>query len=517
MSLNSVEGIHKAKIAPAFQGDEFILLQGITKTYGIVEALKDINFGIAKGEVHTLLGENGAGKSTLVKIVMGEEVPDSGTLKIGGKEIDTFSPDYANSLGISMVHQELAIFDNLTVAENIFPTRFFSNRPGIVNWNQLLQKAKESIDIFDINIKPNQRMDSLTLAQQQMVEILRSISNDQQIILLDEPTSGLNNEETEKLMWIVRDLRDKGITIIYISHRIHEVMAISDKITILRDGNYICTFINDQNLTEDDLVNAMVGRELSESLYSKKRFFDASDNPAVLSVTGLAKRNALHPTQFELREGEIVGFFGLEGSGLNTVSRMLYGLEGKESGEIIFKGTKISRLSPQELINKKILYLNNNRKQAGLLLDSSTADNMMMPKMDELSRFSILKNDAIAEYTEKFIKLFSIVIPSIFQRPRNLSGGNQQKLMFSMCIGTEPELMIVNEPTRGIDVGAKSEIHKIILNASAHGTGFIVFSSDLPELIGLCDRIYVLKNKAIVGELRGAEITEEDILALACG
>jgi ABC-type sugar transport system ATPase subunit len=517
MSLNSDHGIHKAIIAPSFQGDDFIHLQGITKTYGIVEALKDINFGIAKGEVHTLLGENGAGKSTLVKIIMGEEVPDSGILKIGDKEIGTFSPEHANSLGISMVHQELAIFDNLTVAENIFPTRFFTDRLGIINWNTLIQRAQESIEIFDINIKPNQRMDSLTLAQQQMVEILRSISNDQQIILLDEPTSGLNNEETEKLMWIIRDLRNKGITIIYISHRIHEVMEISDKITILRDGRYICTYINDEHLTEDDLVNAMVGREHSESLYSKKNFYDASANPVQLSVVGLAKRNALHPVDFELREGEIVGFFGLEGSGLNTVSRMLYGIEGKESGEISYKGEKITRVTPQDLINKKILYLNNNRKQAGLLLDSGTADNMMMPKMEDLSKLSFLRNDAIADYTEKYIKLFSIVIPSIFQRPRNLSGGNQQKLMFSMCIGTEPELMIVNEPTRGIDVGAKSEIHKFILNASAHGTGFIVFSADLPELIGLCDRIYVMKNKSIVGELRGTEITEEQLLALACG
>jgi ABC-type sugar transport system ATPase subunit len=318
-------------------------------------------------------------------------------------------------------------------------------------------------------------------------------------------------------MWIIEDLRDKGITIIYISHRIHEVLEISDKITILRDGRYICTFINDENLTEDDLVNAMVGRELSGSLYSKKEFSDASDNPALFKVNQLAKKNALEPVDFELKEGEIVGFFGLEGSGLNTVSRMIYGLEGKDEGEIVFKDQKLTRVAPQDLINKKILYLNNNRKQAGLLLDSGTVDNMMMPKMEDLSRLTFLRNGAIAEYTERYINLFSIVIPSIFQRPRNLSGGNQQKLMFSMCIGTEPELMIVNEPTRGIDVGAKSEIHKFILNASSQGTGFIVFSSDLPELVGLCDRIYVMKNKAIVGQLQGDDINEEDILALACG
>ena len=207
MSQNSTEGISKARLAPAFQENDFILIQGMTKTYGIVEALRDVSFGITKGEVHTLLGENGAGKSTLVKIIMGEETPNSGRLEIAGKEIEDYSPEYANNLGISMVHQELAVFDNLTVAENIFPTRYFRDKFGVINWNELNQRAQESIDVFDIDIAPTQKMDSLTLAQQQMVEILRCISNNQQIILLDEPTSGLNNEETEKLMWIIRDLR----------------------------------------------------------------------------------------------------------------------------------------------------------------------------------------------------------------------------------------------------------------------------------------------------------------------
>lgn len=517
MLPNSVEGKTKAKLAPAFSENDFIQIHNISKSYGVVKALKSVNFGIAKGEVHALLGENGAGKSTLVKLIMGEEAPDSGEIFIDGKVVTNFSPEYAYSLGISMVHQELAVFDNLTVAENIFPTRFFTNKIGAINWNRLEQRAEESIEIFDIDIEPKQKMDSLTLAQQQMVEILRCISDNQQIILLDEPTSGLNNEETEKLMDIIRDLRDKGITIIYISHRIHEVLEISEKITILRDGKYVCTFVNDENLSENDLVNAMVGRELSESLYSKKEFYNASATPTLFKVEGLAKENALNPVGFELHEGEIIGFFGLEGSGLNTVSRMIYGLEGKEAGEITFKNKKLTKVTPQELIKNKILYLNNNRKQAGLLLDSGTADNMMMPSIDKLSRFTFLKNGAIADFTEKYIKLFSIVIPSIFQKPRNLSGGNQQKLMFSMCIGTEPELMIVNEPTRGIDVGAKSEIHKFILNASTAGTGFIIFSSDLPELLVLCDRIYVMKNKSIIGELQGDAITEEEILALACG
>jgi len=516
MEPNSVSGKSKAKIAPAFQKDDFIEMHGITKSYGIVEALNEVSFGIKKGEVHTLLGENGAGKSTLVKVIMGEETPDSGRLLIDGQEIDSYSTENSYGMGISMVHQELAIFENLTVAENIFPSRYFTNKVGAIDWSELKRRAEESIGIFDIDIKPFQKMDSLTLAQQQIVEILRCISDNQRIILLDEPTSGLNNIETDKLMAIVDKLRTEGITFIYISHRINEVLEISDKITILRDGKYIRTFVNDENLTEDDLVNSMVGRELSGSLYSKKTFYDAIGNPVLFKVEGLEKKNALDPVGFELQEGEIIGFFGLEGSGLNKVSRMIYGLEGKDAGEITFKNEKLSKITPQEMIRKKILYLNNNRKQAGLLLNSGAADNMMLPRMDDLSVMTILKNNAIADYAEKYIRLFSIVIPSIFEKPRNLSGGNQQKLMFSMCTGAEPELMIVNEPTRGIDVGAKSEIHKFILQASDKGTGFIIFSSDLPELVGLCDRIYIMKNKALVGDLQGDAIDEEAILAMAC-
>lgn len=507
----------RAKLAPAFREDDFIKIHDISKSYGIVEALHNVSFGITKGEVHALLGENGAGKSTLVKIIMGEETPDSGTLIIDGQQMQHYSPDISYDLGVSMVHQELAIFENLTVAENIFPSRFFTNKLGAIEWKTLKQRAVESIEIFDIDLDPFQQMGSLTLAQQQMVEILRCISDNQRIILLDEPTSGLNNVETEKLIGIIHQLRNQGITFIYISHWINEVLEISDKITILRDGKYIRTYVNDQTITEDDLVNAMVGRELSDRLYSKKDYYDASANPTIFKVEALEKKNALKPVDFKLQKGEIIGFFGLEGSGMNTVSRMIYGLEGKEAGDIYYQDELLATVSPQVMINKNILYLNNNRKQAGLLMDSSIAENMLLPKIDDFSFLTILKTSAIADFAEKYINLFSIAVPSVYQKPRNLSGGNQQKLMFSICSGAEPELLIVNEPTRGIDVGAKSEIHKFILNASKLGTGFIIFSSDLPELIGLCDRIYIMKDKAIIGSLQGDEINEEAILALACG
>lgn len=505
-----------AATTPACGPEDLIEIRGITKSYGVVKALRNVTFGIRRGEIHTLLGENGAGKSTLVKIMMGEEVPDAGELVIDGQKISSFTPQNAQGLGVAMVHQELALFENMTVAENIFPNAVFRKGP-LMDWKELHRRAEESIRIFGMDVRADQRMDSLTLAQQQMVEILRCISNQQRIILLDEPTSGLDNTEADRLMEVVRDLRDRGITIIYISHRINEIMDLSDRITIMRDGEYVCTFENGPALTETDLVNKMVGRDFSASLYSKKAFYDASAQPVVYQVRGLAKAGALRPVDFELRQGEVVGFFGLEGAGSNTLSRMLYGLERKGAGEVVFQGRTLPRVTPTAMMAEKILYLNNNRKKAGLLLDSSANDNMMLPVLKQMSRATIIQRAKTFAHTKRFVEMFSIAIPSVFQKPRNLSGGNQQKLMLSMCLGTDPKLMIVNEPTRGIDVGAKSEIHKLLLKISAEGIGLIVFSAELPELIALCDRIYVMKNQGLAGCVTGDAITEESVMVLAAG
>ena len=280
------EGACAATVTPASSTDDFLRICGVSKSYGVVNALKNVSFGIKKGEVHTLLGENGAGKSTLVKMIMGEEQPDQGEIFIGGKKVEQYNPIYAQSLKVSMVHQELAVFENMTVAENIFPNHTFRTKSGGVDRRALNRSAQESIQVFDMDLSPTQKMDSLTLAQQQMVEILRCISGGQQVVLLDEPTSGLNNEEANRLMGVIAQLADQGITIIYISHRINEVMNVSSRITIMRDGEYVCTFVNDEHLTEADLVSKMVGRELSESLYSKKEYVDAGENPVLFEARG---------------------------------------------------------------------------------------------------------------------------------------------------------------------------------------------------------------------------------------
>lgn len=495
--------------------ENFLIIDNVSKSYGVVQALKNVSFTIAKGEVHTLLGENGAGKSTLIKIISGEETPDTGSITLDGEIIKNYSPKVAKSIGIAMVHQELAIFENMTVADNIFPTCEFLTKTGAIDKKRLIKAAQEKIDLFGMDLVPTQKMDSLTVAQQQMTEILRAISAGSKCVLLDEPTSGLNKEETENLMKIINTLRDQGITIIYISHRIAEIMKISDRITVMRDGEYVCTFVNDENLKEIDLISRMVGRELTSSLYKRKEYTGISSDEVFFEVKNMDKKNAVYDISFQLKKGEVLGFFGLEGAGTNSVSRMIFGMEAMETGEVYFKGEKIGKVTTTNMVGKKVMYINNNRKQAGLLLDSPTLDNMSMPVLKEFSNGAVINNKKLTDHTVKFVNAFNVVIPSVYQKPRNLSGGNQQKVMLSICLGTEPELLIINEPTRGIDVGAKAEIHKFLLEAVEKGVGLIVFSSELPELMSLCDRIIIMRNKRIVGEVRREEISEEAIMTIA--
>lgn len=495
---------------------DYISFKNIIKEYGVVKALRDVSFTIGKGEIHTLLGENGAGKSTLVKILKGEEVPTSGEIYVAGEKIPKFTPNTAHDIGISMVHQELAIFENMTVAENIFPNSIFKTKNGGVDKEKLFGKTELAIKSMDLDIKPGDKLDALNLANQQMVEILRCISNGQKIIILDEPTSGLNSQETYKLMNAIKELRNKGITIIYISHRIGEILEISDFVTIMRDGEYICTFDNDETLTEDKLISNMVGKELSCSLYFHKEYYDASGNDVILDVQNFTKQNSIQDVNFTLRKGETVGVFGLEGSGVKAFSKMLYGLESKDSGTMTFKGKVMDKINPTTMVNNKILYLNTNRKKAGLLLNSSAVDNMLMPVIKEMSKFGFIKNNELAAHTQKYIDLFSTKIPSVFAKPKNLSGGNQQKIMLSVCLGTEPECLIINEPTRGIDVGAKVEIHRFLETVVNNDIGLVVFSSELPELLALCDRIIVMNENRISGEVC-SEMNEEAIMKLAAG
>ncbi len=495
---------------------DFLKIQDISKSYGVVKALAHVSFSIRRGEIHTIMGENGAGKSTLMKILGGETTPDSGSVELAGQRIKTYSPAAAHALGIQMVHQELAVFENLSVAENIYP--HYRRGSAVISYRALYEEARRQLELFGLKtIRPETPLASVTLAGQQMVEILRCIVAEPKVIILDEPTSGLNDHEAEMLLAILRRLKAEGITIIYISHRFKEIMSISDRITVLRDGRFVATLVNDGGVGENDLINNMVGRDLGQSLYHIKDSPGvAPGGETVLAVKNLAKKNALNPTSLRLAKGEILGVFGLEGSGVNKLSRMLYGLESRDSGTVEVKGRSVGRPSPRGLARERVMYLNNNRKIAGLLLDLPVTDNLSLPVLERYSGFGgFIKSKRLRDTARKFVHAFSIALPSLSTRPRNLSGGNQQKVMLSACLVPEPEILVVNEPTRGIDVGAKTEIHRFLLDLAAKGVAILVFSSELPELMSLCDRILVMRNNSLAGEVPCGEFTEQAIMRYA--
>jgi ribose transport system ATP-binding protein len=496
--------------------NECLNIKGLCKNFGVVKALDNVSFAVRQGEIHALLGENGAGKSTLVKIIMGEECPSSGSIELDGKTIQEYSPHFSHDIGIQMVHQELAIFENLTVMENLFPWMAGKGMLSRIKWDSCNKKAQEVLDQFELKtIRPTQRMDTVNLAGQQMIEILRCINANPKVLLLDEPTSGLNNEEAERLMETLIELRNKGLTIIYISHRLNEILYISDRVTIMRDGKYVCT-LDKEDMHEQSLINNMTGREFSNVLYTKKKRKKESDGKILFEIKDLFKKNVVEYSPLKLFYGEVLGIFGLEGSGADRLSRMMYGLEIADKIDEWFDGGKINQVSSTEMVRKGILYLNGNRKYAGLLHDSPITDNIVMPQLKAFSnQWTFIRNKKLNETTKSLIERFSIATPSLKTHPRNLSGGNQQKVMLSINIATKPKLLIVNEPTRGIDVGAKVQIHNQLMEISEGGVGIIVFSSELPELLSLCDRIIVMHEKRINGVVEGDNMTEQNIMRLA--
>ncbi len=493
----------------------YLKIDGVSKRFGVVQALKDVSFDVRKGEIHTILGENGAGKSTLVKVIRGEHRPDSGRLWLDGREVERFDPLYAHDLGIAMVHQELAVFENMTVAENIFPAREFRTRFGFVDERRMVERAREALAWFGADIDPKARMADLSLAEQQIVEILRATSLEKKVIILDEPTSGLKAREADALIERLQQLKAQGITILFISHRIPEILRVSDRVTILRDGEYIATLEN-RDLGEHELVTRMVGREL-EALYAQKVGHEGVSADPFLQGQGLTRRRRIEDVSFVLHRSEILGVFGLEGSGTHELSRALFGLDGLDSGQVVVKGETLKRVTPAALLKRKVVYLYNNRKEAGLFLGMSACDNMAVLALKRLSRFGLMRRRAAREYTDRYAGKFSIVMAGVHSKPSELSGGNQQKLMLGTCLGTDPECVIINEPTRGIDVGAKAEIHKVIGELAQAGTSVMVFSSELPELISLCDRILVMSDRRLAGEFQGEAMTEETLMAAAVG
>ena len=495
--------------------ESYIHIDNISKTFGPVVALRNVNLEIRKGEIHAIIGENGAGKSTLLKILSGELKQDAGKVFLAGQDIASLGEAIRQK--VKMVHQELTVFDNLTVAENLFPDYIFNKRRGLIDYKQLHQRAKEQLHLFEVNISPSEKMGDLSVAEQQIVEILRVTSLYPEVVIFDEPTSSLNQKEVEVLNSLLQKLKQKQITILYISHRIKEVLEISDRITVLKNGTNVKTLDN-ESLESAQVINLMIGREIESffDLDSQKAHARIEKGKPILEMKGVSNGYSLAGINLQIFDKEILGIFGLEGSGTSDLSRLLFCLDKPEKGTLVLQDRAHARLTPLKMIENGFSYLSSDRKKSGLFLQLAAYENILCPNLKRLSTNSFVNREGILQEAALYVDKMGVVIPSVRARANTLSGGNQQKLMLSVCLSTEPKCLILNDPTRGIDVGAKAEIYRIINNLSER-VSVVIFSSELPELIALCDRLLIMKTKKIVAELPKSEFDEERIMTLAAG
>lgn len=493
---------------------EFILeMEHISKEFPGVKALDNVRLKVKKGTVHALMGENGAGKSTLMKILIGIYSPDSGSIRFDGEELKLANVKNALDKGISMIHQELSPIPFMTVAENIFLGREPSYRfTGWVKSKELEENTRKLFERLEIDIDPRAKMADLSIANTQMVEIAKAISFHSKLIVMDEPTSAITEKEVQHLFKIIRSLKKEGVSIIYITHKMDELSQITDEFTVLRDGQYVGTKPSDQ-ITKDQLIEMMVGRELNQ-VFNKKQV-EISD--VVLSVKHLSKKGKFEDVSFEVRKGEIVGFAGLMGSGRTEVMESVFGVTTADSGEIFVNGEKTVIRSPRDAIRCGMGLLTEDRKSTGLFLPLSVQDNMITVNIEEYTKGGFLDFKRIQADCEKQYNQLAIRTPSLEQTMKYLSGGNQQKALIARWLLHDPDILILDEPTRGIDVGAKSEIYQLIFDLAKKGKAIVMISSELPEILGLSDRVIVMHEGRKMGELRRGEATQEKIMQLATG
>ncbi|TMV14284.1 sugar ABC transporter ATP-binding protein [Rhizobium sp. Td3] len=508
-----MEGGSSPERVAAGKGETVLRLDNISKEFPGVKALSDVHFDLRSGEVHAVCGENGAGKSTLMKIISGVYQPTSGTIVYKGNKVQYASPLESEAAGIAIIHQELNLVPHLSVAENIYLARE-PRRGFLVDRKKLRTDAKRCLDRLGVDIDPDQLVRGLSVAQCQMVEIAKALSLDAEVLIMDEPTSSLTEQETRLLFQVIRDLKTAGVGIVYISHRLDEMAEIVDRVTVLRDGRYISTD-DFQAITVDDIVTRMVGRSLEDKF--PERTSQPSDD-IIFSVEGLSRAGVFQDVSFSLRRGEILGFAGLMGAGRTEVARAIFGADALDAGKIVFNGRELSISSPQDAIEEGIAYLSEDRKSDGLAIKMSVAANTTLANMKEVSnRFGLIdfkKHDMVAK---KYVDLLNVRTPSIGQTVRLLSGGNQQKIIIGKWLFRQSKVLFFDEPTRGIDVGAKFAIYKIMDELAAQGIGVILISSELPEVLGLTDRIAVFHEGRITGVLETAKTNQEEIMRYASG
>lgn len=486
----------------------------ITKRFPGTLALDDVHLELLPGEIHAVMGENGAGKSTLMKILAGVIPPDTGEIRFQGQPITLSNPHDALLRGISIVYQELSLVPSLTVAENIYPGRLPTNFLGMVRYGELFRNARKILRSLSVDIDPHATVDTLSVAQQQLVEIAKALSSNCKILILDEPTSALTDREADMLLQLLQKLAAEGMGILYISHKLNEVFAIANRVTVFRDGKYIGT----QNISDsspEQLIRMMVGRELGV-LYPAKGVPTPKPLP-LLEVNNLRLPGAIKDNSFQLFQGEVLGIAGLIGSGRTELARAIFGADPKQAGSVILEGVPVNINSPKDAIRLGIGYLPEDRKAAGLFLEMSLKLNVVATIIGEVSTGGFISGAKERTVAAQAVTQLDIATSGVEQEIRRLSGGNQQKVLVAKWLAIKPKILIVDEPTRGIDVGAKREIHFLLRSLAQNGVGVIMISSELPEVLGMSDRILVMHEGAIAAEYNAAEATEEAIIASASG
>ena len=491
--------------------DVILTMKGIDKSFPGVHALDHVDLEIRKGEVHALMGENGAGKSTLMKVLTGIYHKDAGTITYEGKEVEFTNPREAQDAGIVIVHQELNMMGHLTVAQNIFIGREYMNGK-LIDDKKMNEEAKKLFDQLGINIDPKETMSRLTVGKQQMCEIAKAISHDAKVIIFDEPSAALTEAEIEELFKIIRDLRDKQMGIVYISHRMDEIKVITDRVTVMRDGGYVGTLIT-KDSTKDDIINMMVGRVIYEDPKTESQV--APDAPVVLKVEHLNAGRMVKDVSFELHKGEILGFSGLMGAGRTETARALFGADPKDSGDIYVNGQKVDIKTPQDAVKCGIGYLSEDRKRFGIVVDKTVAENSTMATMENFMKGIFIDKKKEKDVAQEYVEALKTKTPSVDQLVVNLSGGNQQKVVIAKWLVRNCDILIFDEPTRGIDVGAKSEIYHLMNELVAEGKSIIMISSEMTEILRMSDRIVVMCEGRKTGELGIEEATQERIMHAA--
>ncbi len=490
-----------------------VVMEGIEKTFPGVHALSGCQFELNSGEVHALVGENGAGKSTLMKILAGVYSKDSGRIIHKGSEVEIPNPRAAQHLGISMIHQELNLMPHLTIAQNIFIGR--EPRRGlkfVLDDNAINEQTRDLLVTLNLTLDPRTKVAELTVAKQQMVEIAKALSFNSEVLIMDEPTAALTETEIDELFRLVRALRDKGVGVVHISHRLEELKQISDRITVMRDGHYIST-VETKAVTIDRIINMMVGRTIYEAAPEVP---EDTDQPVVLEVRNLNQGRVLQDVSFKVKQGEILGFAGLMGAGRTEVARAIIGADPVELGEIYVNGERVRIKNPGDAVQHGIGYLSEDRKRYGLALKMDVEANIVMAAFDKfLNWLGWVNRSKTHETANQMVEALSIKTPSVQQKVQNLSGGNQQKIVIAKWLTADTYVLIFDEPTRGIDVGAKSEIYRLLNELAQQGKAIIMISSELPEILRMSHRIIVMCEGRITGELSSAEATQEKIMRFA--